>query len=279
MNLRKITSLTLLLSFGLCILTSVILFIVPHGRVAYWSNWQLWGLNKTQWSNLHINLGLLFLLTGILHTYYNWKPITAYLKDSARRMKLFTINFNLALILTLAVGLGTYFQVPPLSTVQKLSESIKIRASIKFGEPPYGHAELSSLKMLAQRIDLDLAHSIELLRQAGLKVQNENQTINDIAQKNRLTPKEIYTIIKPTGPAGKAQGKSVFPDFPTPGFGHKKLAELCSQFNLDLQHIIRALSEKGIKAKPEQRIKEIATENHKNPMLIFAIIKEAANAS
>ena len=67
----------MLISFVLCILTSVTLFIVPHGRIAYWADWRLWGLSKTQWSDLHLNLGILLLLAGFFHIYYNWKPITA----------------------------------------------------------------------------------------------------------------------------------------------------------------------------------------------------------
>ena len=197
MNIRKITSLTMLISFVLCILTSVILYIIPHGRIAFWSHWQLWGLSKTQWGELHLNLGILLLLAGFLHVYYNWKPITAYLKNKSKQMKVFTVNFNVALILTLIVGFGTYFQIPPMSTIINISESIKDAASIKYGEPPYGHAELSSLKKFAKKADLDLSKSITLLRQASIQFENETQTINDIARANNLTPKQVYEIIKP----------------------------------------------------------------------------------
>ena len=62
MNIRRLTSLTAALAFLMMVLTSVILYIVPHGRVAYWSDWRLWGLSKTDWGNIHTNLGLLFLL-------------------------------------------------------------------------------------------------------------------------------------------------------------------------------------------------------------------------
>ena len=64
MTMRKITSLTASLSFVLMVATSVILYIVPQGRVAYWADWRLWGLTKTQWGEIHINVGLLFLLSG-----------------------------------------------------------------------------------------------------------------------------------------------------------------------------------------------------------------------
>lgn len=269
----------MLISFVLCILTSVILYIVPHGRVAYWSDWRLWGLSKTQWSELHLNLGILLLLAGVLHVYYNWKPITAYLKNKAKQMKVFTVNFNIALILTLIVGIGTYFQIPPMSTIINISGSIKDSAGIKYGEPPYGHAELSSLKMFARKVDLDLPKSIELLRQASIQFENEKQTIVDIAKENNLTPKQVYEIIKPATQKKDTGGHSVFPDSPPPGFGRKKLVEVCTDFSLDLPEIIHALSKKGVKAESAQSIKEIAAKNNMEPMAMFEIIRDAINGS
>ena len=63
------------------LLISVILYIVPQGRVAYWADWRLWGLIKSHWGNIHINLVLLFLIAVSLHIYYNWKPPISKLLD------------------------------------------------------------------------------------------------------------------------------------------------------------------------------------------------------
>jgi len=111
MFIRKTTSLTMLISFVLLVLTSVILYIVPQGRVAYWPDWHLWGLSKTQWGNLHINLGFLFLLAGFLHLFYNWKPMMAYMKNKAKKLKVFTANFNIAMILTVVISVGTLAEI------------------------------------------------------------------------------------------------------------------------------------------------------------------------
>ena len=43
MKIWKITSLTAFLSFIFLLITSIVLYVVPHGRVAYWSDWRLWG--------------------------------------------------------------------------------------------------------------------------------------------------------------------------------------------------------------------------------------------
>lgn len=279
MTLRKITSLTMLISFILCVLTSVILYIVPHGRVAYWSDWRLWGLSKTQWSELHLNLGILLILAGILHLYYNWNPLIAYLKSKAKTLTVFNVNFNIALLLTLVIGLGTYFQVPPMSTIISIGASIKDAAGIKYGEPPYGHAELSSLKMFTKKVDLDLDQSIALLRQANIDFDNEKQTILAIATANNLTPKELFAVIKPATKNKGGKDHPALPDSPPPGFGRKKLADICTDFNLDLATITTALSQAGIEADPNQSVKEIASQNDMEPMAIFEIIRDAANAS
>jgi hypothetical protein len=278
MNFRKITSLTMLVSFVLCILTSIILYIAPHGRVAYWSDWRLWGLNKTQWTDLHLNLGMLLLLAGFLHIYYNWKPITAYLKNKAKQIKVFNANFNIALLLAVGFAVGTYFQIPPMSTIINISESIKDAAAIKYGEPPYGHAELSSLKMFAQRVNLDLKKSVALLQQAGIRYENEKQPIVEIARANNLAPKQVYEIIEPAKKSNNAGAYSVFPDSPPPGFGKKKLAEVCADFSLPLPDILHILSTKGVKAEPTHSIKEIATKNNMEPMAVFEIIRDSINS-
>lgn len=279
MNIRKITSLTMLISFVLCLLTSIILYITPHGRVAYWSEWRLWGLSKTQWSELHLNLGILLLLAGLLHIYYNWQPITAYLKNKAKELKVLTINFNIALLLSLMVGVGTYLHIPPLSTIIDFSSAIKDAAAVKYGEPPYGHAELSSLKMFARKVGLDLDRSTELLRQANITFANDKETIVAIANKNHLTPKELYEIIKPAKLEREGDGQTAFPDSPPPGFGRKTLLEISTEFNQDLPEIIQALSRQGLKADASQSIKEIAAQNGMEPMAIFEIIRDALNPS
>ena len=39
--LRKIISLTTFFSFVLLILSSIMLYVVPEGRVAYWADWRI----------------------------------------------------------------------------------------------------------------------------------------------------------------------------------------------------------------------------------------------
>lgn len=269
MNIRKVTSMTMLISFVLLVLTSIILYIVPQGRIAYWSDWQLWWLSKTEWGNLHINLGFLFLFAGFFHMYYNWAPITAYMKNRAREIKIFTPSFTVAFILTLIVGVGTYLDIPPMSSVINLGNAIKDAAAEKYGEPPYGHAELSSLKLFAKKQSLDLDKAIGLLQKADIQFKDSEDTIAGIAKINKLTPQELYGIIKSATAKNATDSKVIFPDSPMPGFGNKTLAAICSEFDLMFPVIQRGLAKIGVTAEAGMTIKEIAASNSKDPMAIF----------
>jgi len=196
MKIRKITSLTALLSFLTLISTSTILYIAPHGRIAYWSDWRLWGMTKTEWGNIHINIGVLFLITIFLHIYYNWKPILSYLKNKSKQLKIFTKDFNAAIIITIFFAVGTYFEMPPLIWILDISESIKDSAAQKYGEPPYGHAELSTLKIFTSKMGIDLEKSLEQLRINGIKYENEKQTLQDVSKLNKITPQQIYLAMQ-----------------------------------------------------------------------------------
>ena len=192
MKFRKIISLTAMVCFALLVLTGIVLFIQPHGRVAYWVDWRLLGLSKTQWDSTHINAGILFLLAIVFHIYYNWQSIVLYLKGKVDQFRVFNLHFSIALLVTILVVGGTIAGTPPFCWVMDLNESIK-RSAVKFyGTPPYGHAELSSLKTLAFHMGFDLAKSIQGLQTAGIDFESVNQRIVDIASLNGKTPKQVF---------------------------------------------------------------------------------------
>lgn len=278
MNIRRITSLTAFLSFFVVLLTSVILYIVPHGRVAYWADWRLWTLSKEQWGAIHINTGVLFILSLLLHIYYNWKPIVLYLKNKAKKISVFTPDFNAALIMILACVAGTYFSIPPFSTIIDISDAIKDAAAVKYGEPPYGHAELSSLKTIAKKTDIDLTAGIESLRGAGYRVENEHQTLKEIAENNGVSPQRIYLSMTPVPErSGGVSGKSEkIPEAPAPGTGNRTLADFCSQYDLNITVVMRALKESGIQSKEDMTIKKTAEINNMSAIDVYDRIRGLA---
>ena len=78
---RSLTAFLVTWAFLILTVSGIVLYIVPQGRIAYWVHWSLLGLGKSDWANLHMVFGCLFIATGILHLYFNWKPFKKYLAD------------------------------------------------------------------------------------------------------------------------------------------------------------------------------------------------------
>ncbi len=278
MNIRRTVSLTAALAFVAMVLTSIVLYIVPQGRVAYWADWRLMGLTKTQWGAIHINMGLLFLLALGLHVYYNWKPLTQYLKDKARNWKVFTPEFNLAALLVAVFTAGTLAGWMPFSTILTLQDDIKAAAARKYGEPPYGHAELSTFRTFVRKAGLDLQAARAALEAAGYQVAGPEQSLQDMAAANGLSPQTLYNVMAPSVPP-KSSASRQLPEMPPPGTGLLTLDAFGRQYGLDTGHLHRSLEASGIQVGDGMTIKAIAAANRRSPMDIYEMLRAAASSS
>jgi len=270
-QLKKITSLTALLSFIVLISTSVILYIEPHGRIANWADWRLFGLSKEQWGGIHINMGTLFLITIFLHIYFNWNLIVTYLKNRNKEFKFFTMELNVALIVTVVVTLGTYMEIPPFSSFLKLSEDIKTEAIAKYGEPPYGHAELTSLVVFTKKMNIDYELGLEALESKGIEVLDKKQTLRDIAKENNVSPQFIYDLMKPVL---KEMAKKGLPETAPEGLGKRTIADLCHEYDLNIKRVIAGLDSADINTEAEKTFKETAKQYSLMPSEVYDKIRE-----
>jgi len=126
-----------LLSFVFLSLSGVLLFVSPQGRVAYWSRWTLFGLTKDEYSAVHTTLMILFLVVGIWHTVLNWKPITAYLKNRSRQVRLMTPGFGAAVVLTALFVVGPLSGIFPFRQVLDAGVDVKDYWEASSGAPPW----------------------------------------------------------------------------------------------------------------------------------------------
>ncbi len=267
------------------VFNSIVLYVVPEGRIANWADWRFWGLDKHDWSAQHTTVGFLFIFAAMLHIYYNWKPILNYMKDKAKKFKVFTAASSLGLGLTVIFVIGTYLDVPPMSTIVEFSEQIKEGAAKKYGDPPYGQAQSSSLKGFTSRMGLDLDRSMELLQDAGIEVTDDKEMVQDIAKRSGNTPQQIFDIIKPAGISPAAPGadshnedgadKTMTP--PKSGMGKKTITQLCEEIGQDCDMIIAGLKQRGMTIDPEQKLKDLAAENGTGPMQIYEAMVEIVN--
>jgi hypothetical protein len=261
----------MLLSFVVILVSSAVVYYEPHGRTAYWADWRLLGLTKEQWDAVHLTSGVLLVLAGFLHLWYNWKPVTTYLKDKARRMRVFTRPFVIALGINLFVVAGTLSGWPPMQQILDFSAWLKEGHVAEYGNPPYGHAELSSLSRLAGQTGLDLAASLAALGEAGVVFDSPEQTLAQVARANDTTPKALFRIMK------RASGDSLaLPAVPPEGTGKVRIVDLAGIYGLDPEAVLAALAAADIGARGSQTMKEAAAANQVEVVDVWTVIRDSA---
>jgi magnesium-transporting ATPase (P-type) len=195
MNLKKITSLVMLLATLMLTYTGVMLFIAPQGKIAYWANWEFLGLNKGEYTSLHNTYFVLFLVAFVLHVYYNFKPIKNYLSNEAKELVVATKEMIVATIFTVVFIVGTLMTVPPFTTFLSLGNDAKEYWTEVYGEPPYNHAELSSLKVFIKKTGLDETKAVQALKDSNIVFSGLDEKLVDVAKNNKKSPNDIYEIM------------------------------------------------------------------------------------
>ncbi|OCC16507.1 hypothetical protein DBT_0324 [Dissulfuribacter thermophilus] len=268
--IRRITSLILFWSGFVLTISSIILFIEPHGRVAFWSNWTLMGLTKGQWDDLHLCIGVLFVVTSLFHMFLNWSPLITYLFNKSKSNKP-NLPLYISIFITVFVVVGTILNLPPMKQILNLNNAVKSWQMSKLGNPPFGHAELVPLSKLTSFLGYNLDDAIEVLEKSGIKVNSPNTTLKKLALEYNTTPRQLFEII--SSASGKKKGLSALPEIPPPGLGMLSLRALCQQFHVDPHQAITKLKNAGIEATADMKIKDIASVAGIRPRKVYNIIR------
>ena len=259
MSLKKITSLSMLLSMLAMTYTGIILFLSPHGRIANWANWELLGLSKDQYAQLHSTFMVIFIIGGILHVYYNFKPMISYLKNKSKEFVFFTKDMLVASILFILFIVGTLFEITPFSNFLNFGDDFKSSWEKDYGTAPYSHAELSSLKSFAKKLSYDLEKVKEILNSNNIKFKEE-QSLSSIGKVNALSPNFIYKLLQKN--LQKEGDKSI----PLTGLGKKTIKDIASTLNMTSEEFIVKLKTIGLDAKADDKFKEISEDNDLSPI-------------
>lgn len=270
---RVFTSFMMFLSFTVEAITGIILYIVPPGRVANWTNWKLLGLTKSQWQSWHTVFGYLFISFAILHVIYNWKPLIHYLKSKAKEKLKYKKEIHATIIVVLIFSLGSLLNIPPISYVYELGENISESWENKQTEPPVPHAELLTINEISKYTEMTAEEIFSALKTAGLKVENKNKTIKEIAEDNNLTPSELFKRIKDkTGKDLEVKEKTG--EVPKRGYGRMSLKILSIELKTNPEKIIEILKENGIEANEKETLRDISNRVNKTPHEIYEIIEK-----
>jgi hypothetical protein len=253
---RIFISFGLLLSFLMLLVSGVILYISPPGRVANWTNWRMLGLTKNGWINQHTIFSFTFAILSIFHLFFiNWKAFLSYLKTKASRGLKSPLELFVSLSLALLFGFGTYFSFQPFSAVIDFGDSVSGSWEKSGEQPPVPHAETMTLVELAQQPGLggDAEILKAKLEKAGYTVGSVQLKLAEIAKQNLTTAEIVYRHIAPE--------KTGVPKLPSQRLGRKTLAEIAGDAGVSTISLQMALRQKGVAADSGMTMKAIAEKN------------------
>ena len=289
-QLRAFTTLIVTFSFLVLAATGLVLYIEPHGRVAYWTEWRLLGLGKEHWDGVHIVAALMFLLSSGVHVYLNRKPLKRFLLCRLRQGLGRTREMAVALVLVPLCTVGAAAGWQPFQAVLDLNEHIKSSwAATPASQPPFGHAELVSLESLCLKTGIEQEAALANLKRRGISFTSEQQLLRDVAHANSMTPHAVFRVMcggarparRKTG-RGKGRKATAGPRAATTrgeaelgadsrqavvrgfrmysgrGLGKKTLEDVCKELGLRPQQGRDALLKAGIRASDDQTLKTIA---------------------
>jgi phage antirepressor YoqD-like protein len=269
-NWRAFTSVYMGFSAIIVILSGIILYLSPPGRVAHWSYWSLFWLTKTEWQAIHTIFTFLFVLIGGFHVYYNWKPLMNYLRRKTKESFQLRKEMFIALVLTVFIFAGTYNGVPPFSTVMDFGETLTDSWSSDKTEPPIPHAEQMTVGEFARLIKVPEENFIRLLNKNGYSVKDTNMTLEDLAAEYDVTPSKFFELVgekQNSISSGQANGSTKYAM--GSGFGRKKLSEIFEENNLSWEEGVKILEKANIKVESDDRLKTIADDNNVTPIDII----------
>ena len=263
---RGFTTLLTAFSFIISLISGIILYFTPQGRVAHWTNWSIWGLDKETWGALHINSSLVFFIFIFVHLYFNWKPLVYYIKKKAAK----TINLKLELFLVSLISVfivvASIHDLEPFNSIIKWNNNVKNYWATKAdAEPPIPHAEELTVTEFCTQTNIPLEKFKRIATSQNWIIRNNDQKISDIAVQNKISPADIYQKLQATA---SAQGKA--------GWGRKTLQQTCDEFGIDINTAISRLKADNLQAIESHTIRDLANKLGMSPVKVVSIITDRA---
>lgn len=271
---RALVSALASFSFIVLVVTGLILFITPPGRVANWTGWRFLGLTKDQWGATHIWFALTFLIVSGFHIYLNWRPLLNHFKSRLTRKFAFRLEWMVALALCVVIYTGTIGEVPPFSSLVAWNETIKDSWEEKDRRPPVPHAELLSLEELASKTGADLDAILETLKAKNIHDATGQSILGELAEEHGMTPDALYNIAVSDKATGEGERGSQSGMRSGGGLGRLTLEQFCAGENLDLAQVLAKLRAVGINADADMTLREIADRNDIKPPELVEMLKK-----
>lgn len=193
--MRSFTSITLFFSFCALVLSGLAMYLRPEGSVALWIDWSLLGLSKNGWEGVHTFFSIMVGIFSVIHLLLNGKALLRYLSGKwkvglKRRRELFASIGIVCAFLILSV-----FRIPPVGEIMDFRDNIKHGDYSVIIIPPEPDFEKKPLSYVLRSVNMPADFVLDRLRDLGLIISNDQESLQDIAKKNKSNPQAVYMQI------------------------------------------------------------------------------------
>ncbi len=199
-NWRGFASLGSGFAFLVMVVSGVVLYVAPRGRVANWTEWSVLGLDKEQWSDLHMAAAVLFLAVVVLHIIFNWRVLVNYVCSRPARPRARLRELAAAGILTVMVAAGTISELPPFSAVEKVNTTIKDywekRTADRVTRAPSTWVQEANLPSFAAWAGVSFADMMSAFEEAGYPVKDPTMSINEFARHHGVSSEILFALAR-----------------------------------------------------------------------------------
>ncbi len=191
---------------------------------------------------------------------------------------------TISVLVTLLITGLTIASIPPFSSIMDLGESLKNSWEDNNNQPFVTHAELLSLQEFTRQVDIPLDEALHILLAKGVEVDDPGAEVADIAEKNNLSPAQIYKFLrfglseegkqkldsKVSNAGGRGMGAG------GGGLGWKTIEQIAVELNVPIEKVMAILKEEGIDAKKTDVIRDAAEKNDRRAVDLVNLIREKA---
>ncbi len=192
---RNFVSLFIAWTGLISIISGIILYLAPAGRVAFWVDWHFWGLTKKQWEAVHTVSSFFLMIFIVWHLILNWKVFVNYMKDKAKKISFTVPELSSSILIAIVLTVMSIYSIPPVSYIMDFGEYLTQSWETKTASPIIPHAERLTLKEFCAKINLPVERAIKRLSAYNVKNVSADKTLEEIAKENNLAPKHISDIL------------------------------------------------------------------------------------
>lgn len=243
-NRRKFVSVFAGFSFVMMALTGLWMFFAPSCRVARDTSWVVWGHSKEDLEAVHVWFGTVFVIAAAYHIYLNWAALKNYFKTKVGEGIGLRTEWVAALLICLAVYVGTVRTVWPFSSLIEWHETYKHGVSGGQSEHGYrgGGDGRDSARLGSGYGDINTGD-------VGGQANEDRGCSHDETEDTSATQRG-------RGMQGGGQGQGA--NAPRRGMGQMTLSELCRSEGVELTRAIARLQNMGFVAQGTMTLREIA---------------------